>query len=128
MNIWAGQRLSLATLATIENVIKYGADCDLLVHEVAIAAPELMKEAYVQRVMAHHTTAREADQVFARTKPKLAAYTHLVFIASPTIPAMTVHDLVTETRKTYGGPLQVGEDLMSVDIGDSIEVLLHSAG
>jgi ribonuclease Z len=30
------------------NVIKYGAGADLLVHEVAGAAPELMKEAYIQ--------------------------------------------------------------------------------
>ena len=105
-----------------ENVIKYGAGCDLLVHEVAIAAPELMKEAYVQRIMAHHTTAREAGQVFARTRPKLAAYTHLVFLASTKIPAMTIDDLVVETRQTYDGPLQPGEDLMSFEISDSVEV------
>jgi len=109
-----------------ENVVKYGAGCDLLVHEVAIAAPELMKEAYVQRVMAHHTTAREAGQVFALTKPRLAAYTHLVFLASAKISAMTVDDLVAETRQTYDGPLQVGEDLMSFEIGDCVEVRPYS--
>ena len=109
-----------------ENVMKYGAGCDLLVHEVAIAAPELMKEAYVQRIMAHHTTAREAGQVFARTKPRLAAYTHLVFLASAKVPAMTVDDLVAETRQTYDGPLQVGEDLMSFEIGNCIDVRRYS--
>ena len=31
-----------------QNVIKYGKGADLLVHEVAMARPELMKEAYVQ--------------------------------------------------------------------------------
>ena len=31
-----------------QNVIKYGTGADLLVHEVASARPELMKEAYVQ--------------------------------------------------------------------------------
>ena len=65
-----------------ENVIKYGAGADLLVHEVAIARPELMKEAYIQRIVAHHTTPREAGVVFAQTRPKLAAYTHLVLLAS----------------------------------------------
>jgi ribonuclease Z len=105
-----------------ENVVKYGAGCDLLVHEVAIAAAELIKEAYVQRIMAHHTTAREAGEVFARTRPRLAAYTHLVFLASSKIPAMTVDDLVAETRQTYDGPLQVGEDLMQFEIGDHIGI------
>ena len=38
------------------NVIKYGAGADLLVHEVASARPELMREAYVQRIIGHQAT------------------------------------------------------------------------
>jgi len=51
-----------------------------LIHEVAIARPELMSEAYIQRNMGHHTTACEAGTKFAHTKPKLAAFTRLVFL------------------------------------------------
>jgi ribonuclease Z len=105
-----------------ENVISHGVGTDLLIHEVAIARPELMTEAYVERIMAHHTTAREAGIVFARTRPKLAVYTHLVFLASKEIPPATVADLVAETRQTYSGPLQVGEDLMCFEIGDTVSV------
>jgi ribonuclease Z len=105
-----------------ENVIKHGAGADLLVHEVAIARPELTAEAYIQRIMAHHTTAREAGMVFARTRPKLAAYTHLVFLASKQVLPATVADLVAETRQTYGGPLEVGEDLMCFEIGETVSV------
>ena len=105
-----------------ENVVKYGAGANLLIHEVAMARPELMSEAYVQRIMAHHTTAREAGMVFARTKPKLAAYTHLVFLSSQRVPPASVDDLVAETRQTYSGPLEVGEDLMSFKIGKTIGV------
>ena len=105
-----------------ENVVKYGAGADLLIHEVAIARPELMSEAFIQRIMAHHTTAREAGMVFSRTAPKLAAFTHLVFLASEKIPAATLADLVAETRQTYGGPLEIGEDLMSFDIGETVVV------
>jgi ribonuclease Z len=105
-----------------ENVVKYGAGADLLVHEVAIAAPELMKEAYIRRIMAHHTTAREAGMVFARTRPRLAAYTHLVFLASDRIAAPSVDELIAATRETYSGPLQIGEDLMQFEIGEDIKV------
>jgi ribonuclease Z len=105
-----------------QNVIKYGRGADLLVHEVAMARPELMSEAYIQRIVAHHTTPREAGLVFAETKPKLAAYTHLVFLASEAVPAPTIDDLVSETRETYSGPLQVGEDLMQFEIGDGVTV------
>ena len=31
-------------------------------------------------------------------------------------------DLVAETRQTYGGPLEIGEDLMSFEIGDEVVV------
>jgi ribonuclease Z len=105
-----------------ENVVKYGAGADLLIHEVAIAQPELMLEAYIQRIMAHHTTAREAGMVLDRTRPKLAAYTHLVFLANDQIPPATVADLISETRQTYSGPLEVGEDLMSFEIGKTVRV------
>jgi ribonuclease Z len=105
-----------------QNVIKYGQGADLLVHEVAMARPELMSEAYVQRIVGHHTVPREAGMVFAQTKPKLAAYTHLVMIGSEKVPPPTVADLIAETRQTYGGPLQVGEDLMQFEIGDDVTV------
>jgi ribonuclease Z len=105
-----------------QNVIKHGAGVDLLVHEVASARPELMKEAYVQRIIGHHTTPREAGRVFAQAKPKLAAYTHLVLLASERIPAPSIDDIVAETRETYGGPLVVGEDLMAFDIGETVTV------
>lgn len=105
-----------------ENVVKYGAGADLLIHEVAIARRELMSEPFIQRIMAHHTTAREAGMVFARTKPKLAAYTHLVFLASERIPPATMADLIAETRQTYRGPLEIGEDLMSFEIGETIGI------
>ena len=104
------------------NVIRYGAGADLLIHEVAIVRPELLAEPFIQRIMAHHTTAREAGTVFAQARPKLGVYTHLVFLASRTVPRATEDDLIAETRLTYDGPLEVGEDLMSFDIGDEVSV------
>jgi ribonuclease Z len=105
-----------------ENVIKYGKGADLLVHEVAMARPELMKEAYIQRIVAHHTVPRDCGRVFALTRPKLAAYTHLVMLASDTVAAPTIDDLVSETRTTYDGPLEVGEDLMCFELGERVSV------
>jgi ribonuclease Z len=104
------------------NVIKYGAGADLLVHEVASARPELMREAYVQRIIGHHTTPQEAGLVFAQTRPGLAAYTHVVLLGSEHIPPPTIDDIVAETRRSYGGPLVVGEDLMAFEIGETVSV------
>jgi ribonuclease Z len=111
-----------------ENVIRYGEGADLLIHEVAIVRPELMSVPFTQRIMAHHTTAREAGMVFSRTRPKLAAFTHLVFLASETVPPASVADVVAEARQSYSGPLEVGEDLMSFLIEGEISVQRYQPG
>ena len=103
-----------------QNVIKHGKGADLLVHEVAMARPELMKEAYIQRIIGHHTTPYDCGRVFAQTRPKLAAFTHVVQLASIAVPLPSLDDLVAEVRQTYDGPLEVGEDLMSFEIGDQV--------
>jgi ribonuclease Z len=105
-----------------ENVVKYGAGADLLVHEVAMARPELLVEPYIQRIVNHHTTPREAGLVFARTKPRLAAYTHIVMLASERVPAPSIDELIAQTREAYSGPLEVGEDLMCFDIGQTVAI------
>ena len=105
-----------------ENVVRYGKGCDLLVHEVAMAKPELLKEPHVQSILNHHTSPQEAGSAFARARPKLAAFTHLVMLASPTVDAPSIDQLVAATRETYDGPLEVGEDLMSFEIADTVTV------
>lgn len=104
------------------NVIKYGSGADLLVHEVASAPPGLMEEERFQRIIGHHTTPYDAGRVFAQTSPKLAVYTHLVLLGTERIPPPTIADVVSATRQTYGGPLVVGEDLMSFEINEAISI------
>jgi ribonuclease Z len=105
-----------------KNVIKYGKNADLLVHEVAMVRPELMTEAYIQRIIGHHTTPYDCGRVFAQTKPKLAAFTHVVQLASLEVPPPTLSELTAEVRRAYNGPLEVGEDLMSFEIGETVIV------
>lgn len=100
-----------------ENVVKFGTGVDLLVHEVFAVKPELMKNPAIQAIAAHHVTPQEAGTVFTRARPKLAVYTHLSLIGTPTAPSVTTDEIVSQTRETYDGPLVVGEDLMSFDIG-----------
>ena len=105
-----------------ENVVKYATGADLLIHEVAMATPELLKQPDIQRIVNHHTSPREAGLVFSRAQPKLAAYTHLVMLASKTVAPPSIEQLITETRMTYSGPLVVGEDLVCFEIDDHVVV------
>jgi ribonuclease Z len=107
-----------------ENLIRFSKGTDVVVHEVAAAKEELLsKSEAARRIIGHHTTPEDAGRVFDRIKPKLAVYTHIVLLTTdPTISAPTVQDLIALTRKTYGGPLEVGEDLMTIEVGDKVEV------
>jgi ribonuclease Z len=106
-----------------ENLILFSKGADVLVHEVAAAKEELLKTSVAtQRIIDHHTSPEEAGKVFSRVKPKLAVYTHFVMVSSNTVSAPTVEDFITMTRKTYSGPLEAGEDLMVIEVGDTVKV------
>jgi len=102
------------------NVVKYSTGCDLLIHEVGAARPELLKISAMKRILDHHTSPSEAASVFTQARPKLAAYTHMVLPGTDEIPPVTVEELLAETRRYYDGPLEICEDLMSFDIGETV--------
>lgn len=102
------------------NLIRHAQGVDLLVHEVA--SPETFKRAgtspeRARTVIAHHVTPEQAGEVFAKAKPRLAVYSHIV------LPIATEQDIIPPTRETYSGPLEVGEDLMVIEVGEKIEVI-----
>lgn len=104
------------------NVVKYSSGADLLIHEVGAGRPELKQIPAMKRILDHHTTPRDAASVFNQAKPKLVAYIHMVLPGTDEIPPVTVDELLSETRRYYQGPLEIGEDLMSFDIGDDVTV------
>jgi ribonuclease Z len=106
------------------NLIRHARGADVVIHEVALAPDDLLgRSAVARRIIAHHTPPEDAGRVFARVKPKLAVYTHIVLLALDSIsPPPTVGDLVAQTRTTYAGPLVVGEDLMTIEVGDTVAV------
>lgn len=107
-----------------ENLVRFAKGCDVLFHEVAAARPELLQRSVpAQRIIGHHTTPEQAAGVFSRVKPRLAVYTHIVLLATDTdVPPPLIADVVNATRAGYSGAFEVGEDLMTVEVGDKITV------
>lgn len=102
-----------------ENLIAHAAGLDLLVHETAVAPKALQNLETVKAVLAHHTTPEQAGDVFARTKPKLAAFSHITLIQDEANPAVSEAEIEFRTREKWNGPLVVGEDLMRISISAS---------
>ena len=109
---------------TSENLITFAQGADLLVHEVC--APENMRELVrrvnparaetTERIIDHHTTPEQAGEIFSRTGVKLAVYSHIVG------PPNSRDELLAGTKKTYSGAFEIGEDLMTIDVGDEVQI------
>ena len=107
-----------------ENLVKAATGADVLVHEVIAAPSALLEQSQpARRIAALHTLPEDAGRVFARAKPRLAVYSHIVLLRlDPKIPAPELSDLIAQTRKTYDGRVEVGEDLMVIEIGAEVRV------
>jgi ribonuclease Z len=105
-----------------QNVIKFATGADVLIHEVSMAKPEVAQTEAAKRILAHHTSPQEAGRVFSTAKPRLSVYAHISAAggAGPTAPQPA--DYVRATRETYNGPLEFGEDLMTIDVGETVTV------
>ena len=99
-----------------ENLIKHATGTDLLIHQVAAMREELLQSPVFKAILDHHTKPDEAGIVFTRVKPKLAVFYHFSLLGSPIVPPVTEKEVLEMTRKTYAGPLVIGEDLMAFRI------------
>ena len=110
-----------------DNLVKFTSGVDLLIHELGrskqdplLAGPpdELLPNSRQTRgrariIAEHHTDGIEAGTVFQRVKPRLAVFSHAP-LANPAALALV--------RQNYAGPVEFGEDLMTIEVGDSVTV------
>jgi ribonuclease Z len=110
-----------------DNLVRFSQGVDLLIHELGrskqdplLDGPpdELLPGSRTTRGQAktiadHHTDGVEAGRVFQRVRPKLAVFSH-----SPVFSA----DTLALVRQNYAGPVEFGEDLMTIEVGDTISV------
>ena len=90
----------------------------LLVHEIYQASETAVRDnPRLATVKTFHVDAVQAGTIFAKAKPKLAVYSHIV------LRGVDVSEVIRLTCTTYGGPLIVGEDLMQFIVGEDVSIL-----
>jgi ribonuclease Z len=110
-----------------ENLIRHAAGTDVLVHEVAAVRPELLERsptaAIARRILSFHSSPEEAGRVFAQVRPKLAVFTHVALLTTDrNFQPPTGADVIRRAHTLYTGAVVLGEDLMTIDIGEKVEV------
>jgi ribonuclease Z len=99
------------------NLVKNAQGVDVLVHEVLLSP--LTATPQNDSILSYHSTPEQAAQTFRQAAPKLAVYTHIVDQTGGGAAG-----LINRTRAAgYTGPLEVGQDLTLIEIGDTISVL-----
>jgi ribonuclease Z len=98
-----------------DNLVAFTKGVDLLIHETVddVSLRKLApSERLFEAIVGHHTTPEQAADVFRRVGPRLAVFSH----------AQGGPAVVDRTRRLYDGRVEMGEDLMIVEIGDEVVV------
>lgn len=98
-----------------DNLVAVCKGVDVLIHE-AIDLDLLRKlvpsQERLDPIIARHTTPEQAAGIFSRVSPRLAVFSHSPGTAS----------IVEQTRRFYSGRVEMGKDLMVIDIGDEVRI------
>jgi ribonuclease Z len=98
-----------------DNLVAFSKGVDLLIHET-VDDESLRKlapsERLFQAIVGHHTTPEQAADIFRRVGPRLAVFSH----------AQGGTAVVDRARRLYSGRVEMGEDLMVIEIGDEVVV------
>lgn len=105
-----------------EKLIQFAKGADVLIHEVMAATPAAAATPAVARIVASHTSPEQAGVIFARVQPRLAVFTHVSLVSAPERRQALLDTLVTRTQSAYSGRVVIGEDLMTIVVGETVEV------
>jgi ribonuclease Z len=119
---YAGRSVALSgDTSPNDNLVAVCMGVDVLIHE-AIDLEVLRRlfpdKSRVDPIVARHTTPEQAAIIFSKVSPQLAVFSH-----SPGTAA-----IVEQTRRSYAGRVEMGDDLMVIDIGAEVRVKRAEAG
>lgn len=119
----AGRSILLSGDTTYsENVVKYGMNDDLVVSNVVAFSDAMTKAGVLKPVLNKLTTPEQAAAIFVKTRPRLAVFSHIVKKELPGDAGDNV--IIERTRKAgYDGPLTMGQDRMTIDVGEQIKIV-----
>ncbi len=99
------------------NLVTGGKGADVVIHEVMLASESLLeKNPRLQKVGQYHSSPRQVGKVLAKIRPRLGILVHMLKFGG------TEAQVLEELGEYYEGEVRVGEDLMAVDIGESVYV------
>ena len=99
------------------NLVTWGEGADVVIHEVMMASEGLLeRNPRLKKVQKYHSSPKQVGQILAQIKPRLGILVHMLKFG------VTEEEVLEALGEHYQGEVRIGEDLMAVDIGDSVYV------
>lgn len=105
-----------------ETLVTAATGVDLLVHEIMAIEESLLAsrpaaaQSMMRRVLSTHTTPLQAAEILRQARPRLSVFNHV------SLNGITEREVVNGIRSVYDGRVEMGEDLMTIVIGDEITI------
>jgi ribonuclease Z len=100
-----------------ENLIRNARGASVVIHEVMAIDQGLLEDSErLRKVLVIHTTPEEVGKVFKATRPGLAVLSHVILMQTKE------SDLIRRIRSQYSGTLELGYDLMVIEIQNEIQI------
>jgi len=104
-----------------QSLVDHSMDIDLLIHEIMSVKNNILeKNPRLQKIQRYHTNVEQLVKVLNTVKPRSAALTHIILVGTDE------ESVLQEIQKEYDGELNMGEDLMSFEVGSSIKVVPYA--
>jgi ribonuclease Z len=104
-----------------DNVVAAGRGADLIVHNVIAVSDALAATPELGPVLAKLTTPEQAASVFSQASPRMAVFSHIV---KKELPGRSGDQFILQRVRAagYAGPLEMGYDRMTIEIGRRVRV------
>jgi ribonuclease Z len=98
-----------------DNLVAFCKGVDVLIHEAIdldVLQSLVPNQQRMEAIVTRHTTPEQAAAIFGKVSPRLAVFSHSPGTAG----------IVQQTMRFYPGRVEMGTDLMVIDIGDEVRV------
>ena len=100
-----------------KEVVKNAKNCDILIHEIIATTKKIHdNNKKLQSVISTHTNISQLIKVLNESNPKLTILNHALLFG------VSEEYVLNEVRKLYDGEVIFSQDLMSVDLGEEINI------
>lgn len=100
-----------------ENLVRHAAGADAVIHDAMMASEAFLeRNPRLRKVQQYHATPEQVGQAMAQAQPKLVVLVHVLRFG------VSREQLLEGVREHYSGDVRLGEDLMALDIGESVYV------